>query len=141
MIGKKEVPALQPTNGKSTPGKVDPTDIPPSDPPTEQAPTTDPLYAERKKTLALEDVIGPDADTYMLLEDLKTNPDEIRSVMNSYRIYQAGKELATNILGPTHRNPPVDISREGTDKADPEVVEEAMHLQEQEEKKPKQMNH
>ena len=51
LIGKKGAPALQPTNGKSTPGKVDPTDTPPSDPPppTEQAPTTDPLYAERKK--------------------------------------------------------------------------------------------
>ena len=61
----------------------------------------------------------------MLLEDLKTNPDELRSVMNSYRIYQAGKELAGNILGPARQNPPIDISREGVDQGDPVVAEEA----------------
>ena len=85
LVGKKGAPALQPANGKSTPGKVDPTDVSPSDPPAkEQAPKTDPLYVQRKHQLVIEDIQSPNADQYMMLEDMGYIPDLIRSVIDVY---------------------------------------------------------
>ena len=125
---KDVVPALlkppssdQPANGKSVipNGKIDLSNVGPSDPPPkEQAPTTDPLYVSRKQPLSIEDLKPPDADTYSLLEDMGTSPDEVRTVMNAYKYWQDNQRLKEQLLG---MNSTVDISVLGPDQPGPAV--------------------